>query len=296
VYSFLDDGLRFSPRGGLSYQISPQSTITASAGTYYQAPQYIWLVGDPSNGRELRPLRADQAVLSWQWRPQDDLKLQIEAYGKLYADYPVRLFRPTAVLAPAGFDDVNQDIPFGLEPLDNTGTGRSYGIEVLIQKKLTSTSPFYGLASFTFNRTEFEANDGTVRLGRFDTPFIATVAAGWRPSDEWELSGKIRASQGQPITQFITTDERAQETGFPVGTYDFAYYNQGGRLPFFYSVDVRADKRWFFSGWQLITYIDVQNVTGNKAVSGYQYNPNTGLVEEQRSIGVLPSIGINVEF
>ena len=106
----------------------------------------------------------------------------------------------------------------------------------------------------------------------------------------------MRTSQGLPTTPYITTQERANETGFPVGSLDFAYYNQGDRLPFFYSVDLRVDKRWFFSGWQLITYIDVQNVTGQQNVSGNQFDQQTGQVVQNTSIGVLPSIGINVEF
>ncbi len=296
AYPFLKESLWLSPRLSLTFSFSATSSLSLSGGRYYQAPQFIWLIGDPMNREILKPLRADQAVLGWSWLPRSDMKVQVEVYGKLYADYPVRLFRPTAVLAPAGFDDINEDIPFGLEPLASTGVGRAYGIEFYIQKKLSEGSPFYGLASITFNRTEFQANDGQYRLGRFDTPFIGTVALGWRPDDEWEVSGKVRTSEGLPITPYITTQERSEETGFPIGMLDFGRYNEGGRLPFFYAVDLRVDKRWFFAGWQLITYLDVQNVTGNEAVSNYQYNPNTGLVEEQRSIGVLPSIGINIEF
>lgn len=296
VYGFLNNAFRFSPRGGISYSPDQVHTLSLSAGTYFQAPQFIWLIGDPLNSTTLLPMRADMAVASWQWIARDDIKFQVEVYGKLYSNYPLRLFRPTAVLAPSGFDDINQDIPFGLEPLSNNASGRSYGVEVFIQKKLTADSPVYGLLSVTFNRTEFIAADGVYRAGRFDTPFIGTLALGWRPNDYWEISGKTRTSVGLPITPFITTAERAAETGFPIGTPDFALYNQGGRFPFFYAIDLRVDRRWFFSGLQLITYIDVQNVTGNQAVSNYQYNPRTGRVETQTSIGVLPSIGINVEF
>ena len=99
-----------------------------------------------------------------------------------------------------------------------------------------------------------------------------------------------------PTTPFITTAERAAETGFPIGSLDFDRYNQGERLPFFYALDLRVDKRWFFSGWQLITYIDVQNVTGRQNVSGIQFDPRIGEAVQNTSLGVLPSIGINVEF
>lgn len=295
-YPFLAEQFTFGPRGSLSFLATPTMTVSVSGGRYYQAPQFIWLIGDPSNTNSLKPLQADQGVVSWQWIASADLKIQVEGYYKSYNQYPVRLFRPQAVLAPAGFDDINNDIPFGLEPLANSGTGTAYGVEFFIQKKLTAELPIYGLLSLSFNRTEFTANDSTVRSGAFDTPIIGTIAVGWRPADVWEFSGKFRLSQGLPTTPYITTQQRADETGFPVGSLDFAYYNQGDRLPFFYALDLRVDKRWFFSTWQLITYIDVQNVTGRQNVSGLQYNTQTGIVEQQTSIGVLPSIGINVEF
>lgn len=296
-YAFLQqDQLALSPRASISYLLAPEMTVRLGGGRYYQAPQFIWMVGDVTNPANLRPLRADQVVLGWEWIATPDIKIQVETYYKSYDAYPVRTFRPQAVLAPAGFDDIYTDIPFGLEPLTNTGTGTAYGIEFFIQKKLSAAIPIYGLASISINRTQFLAADGVDRPGSFDTPIIATIAAGWRPSPEWEVSSKLRMSQGLPTTPYITTPERAAETGFPIGSLDFDDFNEGARLPFFYALDARVDKRWFFNGWQLIVYVDVQNITGRKNVSGYKWNQETQTVEAQESIGVLPSIGINIQF
>lgn len=296
-YAFLENNnVVFSPRATISYLLAPEMTLRLSAGRYYQSPQYIWLVGDASNQANLRPIRADQAILGWEWIASTDVKFQVEAYYKTYDAYPTRTFRPQAVLAPAGFDDIYTDIPFGLEPLTNNGTGTAYGIEFFIQKKLSSSIPIYGLASVSINRTQFVSLDGQTRVGSFDTPIISTIAVGWRPDAEWEVSSKLRMSQGLPSTPYVTTDTRAQETGFPVGSLDFDFFNQGARLPFFYALDVRLDKRWFFAGWQLIVYVDVQNITGRKNVSGYRWNQETQAVEAQSGIGVLPSIGINIQF
>jgi hypothetical protein len=296
-YGFLEnDKLVVAPRATISYLVAPEMTVRLGGGRYYQAPQFIWLVGDASNASTLRPLRADQAILGWEWIAAEDLKIQVEAYYKVYGSYPIRTFRPQAVISPAGFDDIYNDIPFGLEPLSTAGTGVAYGLEFFVQKKLSTAIPIYGLASISLNRTEFTAADGVARLGSFDSPIIGSIAVGWRPDAEWEISSKLRLSQGLPTTPYITTAERAAETGFPVGSLDFDYYNQGDRLPFFYALDARIDKRWFFSGWQLIAYIDVQNVTGRRNSNSIRFNQQTNAVELQQSIGVLPSIGLNIQF
>ncbi len=287
-YGSIDDGLRLAPRAGLRIELDHQTALTLGYGTYYQTPSYVWLVGDPGNATTLRPIRADQAVLGLERRPRDDLKLQVEAYVKRYRDYPARVFRPQAVLAPSGFEDVTNDIPFGLEPLTSIATGRSYGIELFIQKRL-SAIPVYGLASLAVSRSEFTALDDVARPGAYDGRVIANVLAGWRPSGSWELSAKFRLATGLPTTPFITSGPAA-------GRLDFSRYNEGPRLPTFHAVDIRADRRWSFSQWQLAIYIDVQNIYGRANVSHYQWNPRLMAPEANESLGVLPSLGVNIEF
>jgi hypothetical protein len=192
------------------------------------------------------------------------------------------------VLAPAGFDDITTDIPFGLEPLRSVGAGRSYGVEFLARKVLSAIS-VYGLATVSLNRTEFTSIDGITRPGAFETRWITNLLGGWRPNASWEFSGKFRAAAGLPYTPFITSGPRA-------GQQDFSRYNAAGRLPTFASLDLRADRRWSFSHRQLIAYLDLQNVTSAKGVGRYYWDPRTQSVLKNESIGLLPSIGINLQF
>jgi hypothetical protein len=168
-------------------------------------------------------------------------------------------------------------------------------VELFLQKKL-SEIPLYGLISVSLNHTEFAGLDGIRRVGAFDTPIIGNIAAGYRFDNEWELSAKVRAASGLPTTPFVDTPTRAIETRLPMGSIDFSRYNQGERLPFFYGIDMRLDKRWSFSGVQLVTYIDVQNITGQRNQSGFRWNPRTQKADPILSIGVLPSIGVTLEF
>jgi hypothetical protein len=286
-YGFLEGAFRASPRLGARYTLTDRSTLTASAGRYWQAPSYIWLVGDASN-RTLNPFRADQAVVGIEHLPRADVKLQLEAFVKGYAEYPRRVFRPQAVLSPSGFDDVTSDIPFGLEPLTATAKGRSVGAEFFVQKQLSEV-PIFGLASVSVSRTTFDGADGVRRAGSFDTRFITNAVLGWRPNARWELSGKFRVASGLPTTPFI-------ESGPTAGQQDFTQWNDGERLPLFHALDLRVDRRWSLRSVQLISYIDIQNVYGRENVSGVRWDQRTGMVERNSSIGLLPSIGFSIEF
>ncbi|MDX2192789.1 MAG: TonB-dependent receptor [Gemmatimonadales bacterium] len=285
-YAFLGNALRVSPRLAVTWAVDDRTALTASAGRFVQAPSFIWLAGDVGNGT-LQPWTADQAVLGIQRQLRPDVKLQVEAYAKRYADYPVRLWRPNAVLAPTGFEDVSSDIPFGLEPLRSTGDGRAFGAELFVQKKLSDTR-WFGLLSASVNRTQFRALDGAWRDGPFDTRLIGTALLGWRPNPRWELATKFRAATGRPYTPFVAAGPLA-------GTLDFGRYN-AERVPVFHALDVRVDRRWTLGGSQLIFYVDVQNIYGRRNIDRLEWNPRLGAAEFNTSLGVFPSIGLNLEF
>jgi hypothetical protein len=288
-YAFLKNKLYFSPRLSASYALTDVSSMNASAGRYYQAPSFIWLVGDAGNSDRLDAIRADMFVLGYEQILATDLKFQVEAYFKMYGTYPARLLRPQAVLAPSGFDDIQSDIPFGLEPLDGVATGEARGVEFFMQKKLAEI-PLYGLISLSINQTSFTSIEGKSRPSPFDNRLIFNIAAGYRFSPEWELSAKFRLATGLPTTPFITEGSRA-------GTLDFTRFNEGERLPLFHALDVRLDKRWNFENVQLVTYIDVQNIYNRKNAGQPRWNQRTQRVEQQTGgLGILPSIGVNVEF
>ncbi len=283
-YQFLRNTVRIAPRGVLAWSVDEANTLTLAGGQYYQAPQPIWLVGDPQNVRTLKPLRADQVVAGWQRLLRPDVKLQIEAYAKAYSDYPGRAFRPRAVLQPSGFDNVTNDIPYGLEPLIGAATGSVRGAEVLLQKRLSDV-PVYGLISASYNRTRFRGLDGSTSIGAFDSPLVFNGLLGWRPNARWEFSGRVRSAAGLPTTPF-TAD----------GRLDFTRYNAGERLPTFFALDVRVDRRFAFRRSQLVTYIDVQNATARQNISQIAWDARLRAPRADQSLGLLPSIGINWEF
>ena len=280
----LPSATRISPRGSATFSLDDANTLTLAGGRYYQAPQPVWLVGDASNIANLKPLRADQVVAGWQRLLRRDVKLQVEGYLKSYADYPGRVFRPRAVLQPSGFDDVTNDIPYGLEPLLAGATGTVRGAEILLQKRLSEV-PVYGLLSASYNRTRFTGLDGTTSVGAFDSPMVFNALLGWRPNARWEYSGRIRSAAGLPTTPFTSG-----------GVLDFNRYNAGERLPTFFALDVRIDRRFTFRRSQLVTYIDVQNATGRKNISQIAWDARLRAPKANESIGTLPSIGINWEF
>jgi len=283
--SFLETEPVLSPRLSTSYNLTGEVTLTASLGRYNQYPSTIWLVSNPLN-RSLDPIQADQLVLGMEYLWRDDTKLRLEAYSKDYNNYPVSLIRPYLVMVNtgAGFGGSSEGFAsFGVDPLSNDGVGWARGMELFVQKKMSEV-PCYGTASLSYNQSVFTALDGIERPGSFDQTWIMNVGGGYVFNEKWEFSTKFRYATGKPYTPLDAT-----------GTQLLDQYN-GLRLVANHNLDVRLDRRWSSNGWDLVTYIDIQNVYNRKPVSAPVFDRNTGEIVETQSLGILPTIGITAEI
>lgn len=285
IFAALNKKVYFSPRLSLSYALTELTNINFSTGIYHQSPSYIWLEAFESN-RDLRMIKVNQFVLGFDHRITADALLKVEAFYKDYNNYPTSLIRPYLVLANTGAGFAGSDdnfSSFGLEPLVDAGFGKARGVELSIQKKL-SEIPYYGIFSFTYSKSDYTSLDGIERSGSYDQNWIINLSGGYKFNEFWEISSKFRFASGKPYTPFNFN-----------GMQDAAYYNTA-RMKSAHSLDIRVDKRWYFSGWTLITYLDIQNIYNQKNTSGISWNRREMKTDESSSIGILPSIGISAEF
>jgi hypothetical protein len=172
---------------------------------------------------------------------------------------------------------------FGIDPLTNGGSGHARGVELLVQKKL-SEIPCYGTVSVSYNIAEFKALDNVLRPSSFDQRWIVNLGGGYVLNERWEFSAKFRLATGRPYTPYG-----------PGGLQDATLYNTL-RVGTNHSLDLRVDRRWQFHAWNLIAYIDVQNVYNRRPQDVPRFNERTQKAEVNESIGLLPSIGISAEF
>jgi hypothetical protein len=275
----------FSPRFSASYRLTDLTALSFSTGIYHQTPSYIWLVGDEIN-YELKNIKVNQYVFGVDQYFSADALFRVEGFIKDYFDYPTSLRRTYLIMANTGAGFAGSDenyASFGLDPLNSDGTGLAKGFEVSIQKKLSDT-PYYGILSLTYSEANFTALDKVERIGSYDQTWIFNISGGYVINEEWEVATKFRYSTGKPYTPYNSD-----------GTQSVEQINSI-RFPVNHSLDVRVDKRWFFSGWTLITYIDIQNIYNRKNITGIRWDQRTQAPEFNETIGILPSVGISAMF
>lgn len=283
-FSGIKNNTAFSPRFSLSYLLNPISTFSFHIGKYYQTPAYMYLATIDQN-KNLKFIQADQVIFGFDHRPMMDVLVKVEFFYKRYDKYPTSTVRPYLVLSNsgAGFSGSEDNFSsYAIEPLVSLGKGESRGIEFSMQKKL-SEIPLYGIFSVTYSKSEFTALDGVKRISNFDQPIIANLSGGYIFNQEWELSFKFRYANGFPYTPWEND-----------GSQKIQNINSK-RYPDRHSFDLRVDKRWFFDNFALITYVDIQNIYNRQEIS-YRWDSREKRVIEQKSIGILPSIGLSLEF
>lgn len=273
---------QFSPRISASYQLAEKLAFNFNVGRYFQLPPFTAL-GYVADGQlvnktnNIRYISSNHLVSGFEYNLSQGSRFTIEGYFKTYNNYPL-LLRENISLANLGGD-------FGVignEPVSPISEGRTYGMEVLYQQRLTKG--FYGIVAYTYGKSEFTNGDNKFAPSSWDSRHIVSLTGGKRFGKDWELGVKYRYQSGLPGIPFSTNSDLVTnwERNFG-GIPDYSRINTI-RFGAFGALDIRLDKKWFFKGWDLNLFLDLQNVTA-AAVARDQLILDRPLDENNKPIG-----------
>ena len=301
TYSEGDDLLdTFSPRVALSYAFADNWKANATVGRYYKIPPYTilgYLEDDVLVNKNARYTRSDHYVLGIERVFGPASSLSLEGFLKQYSRYPVSV-RDEVSLANQGADfEV-----LGNESVETVGKGRSYGLELLFQQKLTNN--FYGIFSYTYYYSEFTGFD----VSRFvpstwDNRNLLSFTGGYKLPNNWEISARLRYAGKSP---FAPTDLTQTLDSYPDIVLDYSRLGEE-LLDEFTQLDVRFDKKWNFRKLSLDLFLELQNVLGQAQPEPTEYilaRDDQGEIATPRSLvaldpdegALIPVIGIVVDL
>lgn len=135
-----------------------------------------------------------------------------------------------------------------------TGSGKSYGVEWMVQKKKGTIT---GMASYTLSKTtrQFDQiNDGKEFPYRYDRRHEIKMAAAWRPTSRFEISANWILTGGAHISI-----PEAQYYDPYLGRYIDVYENRNNfQLPVYHRMDLSVrfmkQKRKYLRTWVISVY------------------------------------------
>jgi hypothetical protein len=259
-------------------------TLKAGAGIYHQPPDYrsgelSAVFGNPG----LRPEGANHYMVGAEYRFTDAIGLDVQGYYKDLFD------QARQTLAKGLGSDVNIA---GVDSLyTSDGYGRAYGMEILLRHKFSHN--LFGWIAYSLSRFERDYYGGVIYApGPLDQPHNLIAVLSYRLPLDFVVGTRVRFASGTLVTPIVAS---LYDTN---GNY---YYPLPGlpwseRLPDFFQLDVRIDKRFVFQSWVLAVYLDVQNVTNHKNVEGLFYNFDYTQKQYVYGVPILPQLGIRSEF
>jgi hypothetical protein len=156
--------------------------------------------------------------------------------------------------------------------------GESYGGELMIRRAITKR--LYGWLAYTLSWSDRLVGFHQIKApSDWDQRHILNLVLGYRMRAGWSAGGRIHFNTGRPYPVY---DDRNFQVEYQ-------------RLPPFFQLDVRLDKRFVFDRYMLSAYIELVNSTLTREVFDLKRKPD-GTVDEKGFRIVLPSVGVHAEW
>lgn len=275
------------PRLQSRWQLAADWALTQGYGRYHNFPdnfgQYAPEFGNP----DLKLPEATHYVTGIENQVDTDLLVRVEAYYKTMR----RLIVGRA--SQSNYPQLSDSDYNNLPRYSNDASGKAWGLELFINQDLSER--WYGWMSVAWSRTQ-RTNHITGEDFRYayDQPLVINTVANYQWNEHWQIGLKWRLQSGQLTTPL---EGAVQDTDNPE-LYNPVYGDLNSeRLPLYHKLDARADRSFFFNGWDMALYIEALNLYGRQNVTAYEYkNADYSERKEVTDLPTIVSVGVKIRL
>lgn len=305
-YFTLTRSASVEPRLLARYHASNKSSFNAGVGLHSQMHQpYLYFYGSDNHpdgaprlfNRNMGFTRSVHGLTGFQKTLGSDssgLRLKVEAYYQWLYNVPVERISSDFSLVNAGADFLRQHP----NPLKNSGTGKNYGVEALLEKSFSRGYMF--LVSGTVFRSRYRGSDMVWRNTDFNAQYIFNALM----TREWQLSKRNVLAVGGKITLAggrwhgvvdSTASRQHSEVRYVAGTQNTKQFEPYFRfdLRFTYTINLgRVDHE--FS-------VDLINIFNSKSIRKLTWVPDPYETEKSKvvseyQLGFIPFFYYRLDF
>lgn len=290
------------PRVGLKWAVRPGHTLSFGAGLHSKTESVSTYfaqvnVGDGRTdllNKNLKLMKSAHVVLGYEFRPTSSWRFQTEAYYQSHYNIPIG---PPNTTSPFLLRNslINEISGFVNDSLTSDGKGRSYGVELTIEKSLNNG--IYFMSTTSLYQSKYTGRDGVERDSRFNGRYVQNVLAG----KEWKIGKsktnifaaniKLLASGGNRTTPFDI--EKSKAEGKPVRDWTKSYSEQ---LPGYFRTDIRVSYTKNGKRTTSTISLDIQNVTNRLNAYDRYYDLKKDKLVLTTQTGLIPILNYRLEF
>lgn len=280
-YFSLAHSMVADPRVNAQWRLWPWWTVRAGVGAFSGTPKsYAALPG--FGNPLLRPERWMHAHVGSEW--------QIIP-GALEVDVAAFVKNGASVVAPSD-RVVVRDGQSVAERFSNDGVARVYGTELQLRMR-PGRLPLFAMLAYTFQRSEralCAACHWTTYT--WDQPHILSASIGALLPKGFELGVRVRVSSGL-VEPYIIGALYDADHDVAITLVD---RDSVGRLPAFFSLDVRGSWRFRAGPLRGQLILEVLNATNNSNVESRIYSFDRRASQPVLGLPILPSLGVRLEY
>ncbi len=271
-----------SPRLSFSYALTDNQKwkFNSSLGRYFKIPTYTMLGYQDQQSifvnQEAEYTRSDHLVVGLEYNLTPVSRFTVEGFLKNYSQYPISISDGVSLANKGGGFEV-----LGNEAILSDGEGKSSGLEVLFQQKLSRN--FYGIFAYTYFFSDFDGIDGISRPSVWDSRHLISFSGGYKLKRNWEISARWRFAGKNP---YVPVNIDASNLSYPEIILDYDRLGEV-KLDAFNLADIRFDKKWNFKNLSFNFYFDIQNFLAQPNPNPQEYGLNRspdGTVIQPRSL------------
>ncbi len=302
LFTINNSSASLEPRAGIKYELNEYSSLSFGTGLHSQMlPDYLYTFQELRNdgSESLINLntgftRSAHFVAGYDHSFANNFILKTEIYYQYLYDVPVEV-------NPSAFSLANEGSGFSRffpDSLQNTGTGRNYGLELTIEKYFSHH--FFLLVTGSLYDSRYTGSDGVERKTDFNGTFASNGLFGY----EISIKDKSTLQFGTKLTYAggkLTTPVDIEATNSARELVFIDSLTNTIRLKPYFRFDLKIAYRINTKNTTQELALDLVNVPGTKNVLGYTYapdpsDPDAYPVKEEYQLGFLPLFYYKIDF
>ncbi len=290
----LNNKYTIEPRLGFRQQINEKHAVGLAYGLHSRLEKLNYYfnnslkTGERAVNKNLDFSKAHHFVLSYNWNISELVHLKIEPYYQSLFSIPV--------VRDSSFSFINlQNDLFFSEKLQNTGVGRNYGIDLMLEKYI-SKGYYYLLSASVFN-AEYKGGDNVWRNTRFNRNYLFNFLIGkeWQmgknKQNTFSLNTRLSYQGGNWYSPVNEVASRMAKDVVYDETKAFSVQDEPV-LNVHFTAIYKINKKKRSSEIAL----KILNLTGQPDFRGHQYNRVNNTVDEELTSVLIPNLSYKIEF
>lgn len=282
----LNNSLSAEPRAGLKHRLSGKQSLSLAYGLHSRLERlhYYFNSGETVNSK-MKPTKAHHWVAGYAIRTSAFTHLKTEVYYQYLFDVPV--------IKDSSFSLLNQENEWFLDaPLQNTGAGKNYGIDITFEKYL-SGGYYYNINASVF-RSRYKGGDAVWRNTRYNRGYTFNFLAGkeWQNRQNvWGINTRLSYQGGNRYSPVNTAASEAQQSAVFDETRAFSL-----RYPPAFTTYLTLSYKINQKKAAHEIALKVINLTQYKEYVGFRYNYRDKTVDVNREPLVIPNLSYRIDL